>query len=357
MDTLDLVVTVGKTVVFFLAMVHAAPVMLWVERRGCALIQDRPGPNRVGPFGLLQPVADFLKMIMKEHAVPTNVNRMLYILGPFLTVIPAALTIAAIPFSSHLEIQGRIFPLQIAEIDVGIIYMLAIGSLGVYGILFGGWASNNKFSLMGAMRSASQIVSYELPLGLAAVASVMLFGTYSLREIALAQDGTTLFGFLPNWGVFYQPLGFIIFIVSAYAETNRLPFDLPETEAELVGGFHTEYGPLGFATYFLSEYMNMATMSALMATFYFGGWHLPYVSDATLVSWVGSQNIAALILLAVFFFKITVSMLVYVWVRWTLPRFRFDQLMDLAWKNLIPLALVNIIATALVIYVKEVVWK
>lgn len=357
MDILDLGITVGKTVVFFLAMVHAAPVMLWVERRGCALIQDRPGPNRVGPFGLLQPVADFLKMIMKEHVVPANVNKMLYILGPFLTVIPAALTIAALPFGSHLEIMGKTVPLQIAEIDVGVVYMLAIGSLGVYGILFGGWASNNKFSLIGAMRSASQIVSYELPLGLAAVASVMYFGTYSLREIALAQDGTFFHGLLPKWGIFFQPLGFLIFIVSAYAETNRLPFDLPETEAELVGGFHTEYGPLGFATYFLSEYMNMATMSALMATFYFGGWHLPWISDAMLVSWVGSQNIAAVISLLVFFLKIAFSMLLYVWVRWTLPRFRFDQLMDLAWKNLIPLALVNIVATALVLYAKEVLWK
>lgn len=357
MDLVDLGISAGKTVVFFLMMVHAAPIMLWVERRGCALIQDRPGPNRVGPFGLLQPVADFLKMIMKEHEVPSNVNRMLYILGPFLTVIPAALTIAAVPFGSHLEVLGKTVNLQIADLDVGIVYMLAIGSLGVYGILFGGWASNNKFSLIGAMRSASQIVSYELPLGLAAVASVMLFGTYSLREIALAQDGTFFHGLIPNWGVFYQPLGFLIFIVSAYAETNRLPFDLPETEAELVGGFHTEYGPLGFATYFLSEYMNMATMSALMATFYFGGWHIPWVSDATLVSWVGSQNIAGIIHVAVFFIKISLSMLVYVWVRWTLPRFRFDQLMDLAWKNLIPLALVNIVVTALVLYAQEVLWK
>lgn len=349
MDLVELGVNAAKTAVFFLMMVHAAPIMLWVERRGCALIQDRPGPNRVGPFGLFQPIADFLKMIMKEHQVPANVNRLLYILGPFLTVIPASLTIAALPFGNTFEAFGKTFTLQIADLDVGIVYMLAIGSLGVYGILFGGWASNNKFSLIGALRSASQIISYELPLGLAAAASVMFYGTFSLRDIALAQDGT-LWGFLPNWGIFLQPLGFLIFFISAYAETNRLPFDLPESEAELVGGFHTEYGPLGFATYFLSEYMNMATMSALITTFYFGAWHLPWISDAQLLSWVGSVNIVALIQVLTFFLKITFFMLVYVWVRWTLPRFRYDQLLDLAWKNLIPLAMINIVLTAVVMY-------
>lgn len=350
MDYTEIGITALKTIAFFLAMVHAAPIMLWVERRGCALIQDRPGPNRVGPFGLLQPVADFLKMIMKEHEVPSNVNRLLYVLGPFLTVIPASLTIAALPFGDKFEAFGKTFYLQIADLDVGIIYMLAIGSLGVYGILFGGWASNNKFSLIGAMRAASQIISYELPLGLAAAASIMLYGTFSLREIALSQDGTLLGGLLPNWGIFLQPLGFLIFLIAAYAETNRLPFDLPETEAELVGGFHTEYGPLGFATYFLSEYMNMATMSGLITTFYFGGWHLPWISDATLLQWLGSANLVAVVQVLTFFSKIVFFMLVYVWVRWTLPRFRYDQLITLAWKNLIPLSLINIVATAGIMY-------
>lgn len=351
MEWMDLLVIAVKTAVIYLGMVQVVPIMLIVERRGAALMQDRPGPNRVGPFGLFQPIADVIKMMMKEVAVPRQVNKALYLLGPFLVLFPASLVIAALPFGDFFTVFDKSYPLQVANIDVGVLYMLAVGSLGIYGILFGGWASNNKFSLIGAMRSSSQIISYEIPLGLAAVSSVLWYGSFNLREMVVTQQGTIL-GVLPNWGIFYQPLGFLLFFVSAFAETNRLPFDLPETEAELVAGFHTEYGPMDFGTFFMAEYMNMATMSGLMVAMYFGGWHLPWISDATLLGWLGSRNLLAVIQALTVIIKISFFMLVFVWVRWTLPRFRFDQLMRLAWKNLIPLGLINIVVTALIMYLK-----
>lgn len=349
MDTFSLLVTAIKTLAIYLLIIQVVPVMIYVERKIAALIQDRPGPNRVGPFGLFQPVADFIKLLMKEDPVPSNVNKFLYQLGPYLAVLPASLAIAALPLGDQFEIQGQTFLLQIADLDVGLLYIFAIGSLGIYGILFGGWASNNKFSLIGAMRSASQIVSYEIPLALGATGAVMVYGTLSLREMVFKQSGTFL-GVLPNWGIFVQPLGFLIFFVSAFAETNRLPFDLPETEAELVAGFHTEYGSMSFASYFMAEYIAMTTMSAVMTTIFFGGWQIPYVSDTWLLSVVGSKNILALIQVAVFMFKVMIFMCIFVWVRWTLPRFRFDQLMKLSWGNLIPLGLINIVLTAAAIY-------
>lgn len=351
MDWMDLLVIAVKTAVIYLGMVQVVPIMLIVERRGAALMQDRPGPNRVGPFGLFQPIADVIKMMMKEVAVPRQVNKALYLLGPFLVLFPASLVIAALPFGDFFTVFDKSYPLQVANIDVGVLYMLAVGSLGIYGILFGGWASNNKFSLIGAMRSSSQIISYEIPLGLAAVSSVLWYGSFNLREMVVTQQGTIL-GVLPNWGIFYQPLGFLLFFVSAFAETNRLPFDLPETEAELVAGFHTEYGSMDFGTFFMAEYMNMATMSGLMVAMYFGGWHLPWISDATLLGWLGSRNLLAVVQALTVIIKISFFMLVFVWVRWTLPRFRFDQLMRLAWKNLIPLGLINIVVTALIMYLK-----
>ena len=349
MDCLGFSLVFAKTLILYLAVIHTAPIMLWVERKGAALIQDRPGPNRVGPFGLFQPIADFVKFLFKEDPIPTHANRLLYLLGPFLVLMPASLVIAAIPFGDKAIVFSREVSLQIADLDVGLIYILAIGSLGIYGILFGGWASNNKFSLLGAMRSSSQIISYEIPLALAATGAVVIFGTFSLREMVLAQEGV-IFGFLPNWGIVYQPLGFLLFFVSAFAETNRLPFDLPETEAELVAGYHTEYGSMKFATFFMAEYMNLTSISAMMVTLYFGGWHLPWVSDAILLHSLGSQNLLAIVQLMTFFAKIGVFLCLFVWVRWTVPRFRFDQLMGLAWKNLIPLGLLNILVTALLLY-------
>lgn len=350
---MDFTLNTLKIFLLFFSIVNVVPVMLWVERRMCGLMQDRPGPNRVGPFGLLQAVADVIKFFWKMDPIPQNSNRFLYLIAPLLSVIPASLVIAAIPFGDHLMIGGKEFRLQITELNVAILYMMAIGSLGAYGILFGGWASNNKYSLMGALRAASQMISYEIPLGLAATGAVLFYGTYSLREMVLVQDGT-VFGFLPKWGVFFQPLGFLLFFITSLAETNRIPFDLPESEGELVAGFHTEYGSMKFAMFMMAEYMNLATMSALMTTLYFGGWHLPWVADSTLLSWLGgSRNLLALVQLGVFFAKVYTFLLVYVWIRWTLPRFRFDQLMRMAWRNLTPLALMNLVVTAVLLYFWE----
>lgn len=350
MNGLDFAIAALKAIVILVAVIQVVPVMIYVERKVAALIQDRPGPNRVGPFGLLQPVADALKFLLKEDPIPLNTNRLLYTLAPFLSLLPACLVIAALPIADKANLFGREITIQIAELDVSLIYVLAIGSLGVYGILFGGWASNNKFSLIGALRSASQMVSYELPLGLAAVGAVMIFGTFSLREMVVQQEGT-IFGVFPNWGIFYQPIGFFIFLIASFAETNRLPFDLPETEAELVAGFHTEYGSMKFATFFMAEYMNLATMAGLMTVIYFGGWHLPWISDAQLLEVLGSQNVLCLVQVATYILKVSVFMFLYVLIRWTLPRFRFDQLLQLSWGSLIPLGLLNIVVSAVLMYV------
>lgn len=356
-----------KVLLILVAFIQIVPVMIWAERKGAALIQDRPGPNRAGldftsrwpwkvlrPFahlGLLHPIADAVKFIFKEDPIPHHVNKFLYAVAPSLCLIPACLVVATLPFADSAVILGHTVQVQIADLDVAIIYMLAIGSLGVYGIMFGGWASNNKYSLIGAMRASSQIISYEIPLGLAAAAAVTVFGTFSLREITQMQEGT-LWGFLPNWGVFYQPVGFALLFISAFAETNRLPFDLPETEAELVAGFHTEYGSMKFAVFFMAEYMNMATISGIMTVLYFGGWKVPYVTDAQLLSTLGHQNLVALVQVGAFVAKLLVFMIIFVWVRWTIPRFRFDQLLRLAWGSLIPIGLVNLIITAAILY-----WK
>jgi len=349
MSALDLTIAALKAILILVGVIQVVPVMIYVERKVAALIQDRPGPNRVGPFGLLQPVADALKFLLKEDPIPLNTNRLLYTIAPFLSLLPACLVIAALPIADKAILFGKEITIQISDLDVSLIYVLAIGSLGVYGILFGGWASNNKFSLIGALRSASQMVSYELPLGLATVGAVMIYGTYSLREMVFFQEGT-LFGFLPKWGIFYQPLGFLIFLIASFAETNRLPFDLPETEAELVAGFHTEYGSMKFATFFMAEYMNLATMAGMMTVLYFGGWHLPWISDSQLLEILGSQNLLCVVQVLTYIVKVSVFLFLYVLIRWTLPRFRFDQLLQLAWTNLIPLGLINIAVSAVVMY-------
>ncbi len=352
MDWLDLTIIFVRTAVIYVAFIQVVPIMIWVERKGAALIQDRPGPNRVGPFGLLQPVADALKFLFKEDPIPKEVNKFLYAIAPFLILLPASLVVCAIPIGDYAVFFGRDVLLQVADLDVGLLFVLSIGSLGVYGILFGGWASSNKFSLLGAMRSSAQVISYEIPLALAAANAVMFYGTFNLRQMVFAQEGT-LFGFLPNWGIWYQPLGFLIFFIALFAETNRLPFDLPESEAELVGGYHTEYGSMKFAVFFMAEYINLATASGLMTTLYFGGWHLPWITDARLLELLGSRNLLALLQVATFTVKLSFFMIVFVWVRWTIPRFRFDQLMRVGWKNLLPLGLLNIIVTAIVLYLVE----
>ncbi len=321
-----------------------ATLMTWVERRGSAMMQDRLGPNRAGPFGLFQPLADGIKLFTKEDIIPEKAHKILFSLGPILFALPAFSAYAVIPFGDKLIVNGKEIILQVADVNVGFLYVVALGAMAVYGIVLGGWGSNNKYSILGGLRSTAQLISYEVPFGLSLLAVVLVYGTFSLREISLVQQGTFL-GFLPNWGIFKQPLGFILFIVTAYAEANRVPFDLPEAESEIVAGYHTEYGSMRLGLYLFGEYVNMYTLAALMVTLYFGAWHLPYIDMSKFLGPV-SYGIASFL---VFFLKTAFFLWLFVWVRWTVPRFRYDQVMGLGWKALIPLALVNLFITALCI--------
>jgi len=311
----------------------------YAERKVAAFIQDRLGPNRAGPFGLLQPMADGMKLIFKEEIIPLAANRFLFILGPALAMITAMLTGAVIPWGNKIEIFGRTVQLQIADINIGILYVFGVVSMGVYGIMIGSWASNNKYSLMGGLRAASQIISYELPMGLSLIALLMLTGTLSMKEMVEQQIAG-------NWNIIYQPLGFFIFLVCAFAECNRTPFDLPEAENELIGGYHAEYSSMKLGFYLFSEYINMFISSAVMASLYFGGYDIPFVNEA---SWGLSLNVMAVIGGAVLMTKIIFFLFLFMWVRWTIPRFRYDQLMNLGWKSLIPLALLNMLITGAVV--------
>ena len=302
------------------------------ERKFAGFFQDRVGPNRAGPWGLLQPLADGVKLFTKEEIIPTNANTFLFVLGPSLSMFTACITTAVIPWGQDLFLFGRQISLQVADINVGVLYVFGVVSLGVYGVMIGGWASNNKFSLLAAVRSASQNISYEIAMGLSIIALLMMTGTLSLREISEQQSGM-------NWNIFYQPLGFLIFIICSFAETNRTPFDLPECETELVGGHHTEYSSMKLGFYLFAEYINMFVSSAIMASLYFGGYNYPFMHL------ISNPNIAALLGVAVFFTKILLFIFFFIWVRWTVPRFRYDQLMKLGWKVLIPLAIVNIALT------------
>lgn len=309
----------------------------YAERKVAAILQDRVGPNRAGPFGLLQPLADGVKFFMKEEIIPRDANKFLFILGPCLAMLTSTLTSAVIPWSQTLIIDGREIALQVADINIGVLYVFGIVSIGVYGIMIGGWASNNKYSLLGAVRASSQMISYELGLGLSLIAVIMMAGTLSVSEIVEQQRGG-------NWNIFYQPLGFLIFLICAFAETNRAPFDLPESETELIGGYHTEYSSMKLGFYLFSEYINMFVSSAFIATLYFGGYNFPFMDSLGL-----SHNAITIIGLLVFFAKIFFFIFLFMWVRWTLPRFRYDQLMRLGWKVLIPLAILNILITGGVI--------
>lgn len=309
----------------------------YAERKLAAFIQDRVGPNRAGPFGILQPLADGVKMFFKEEIIPSSANRLLFIVGPSLAMLTACMASAVIPWGPDITIAGRTVSLQVTDINVGILYIFGVVSLGVYGIMIGGWASNNKFSLLGAIRAASQNISYEIAMGLSIIALLMVTGTLSLREITAQQSGF-------SWNVFYQPLGFLIFLVCAFAETNRTPFDLPECETELVGGYHTEYSSMKLGFYLFAEYINMFVSSAVMATLFFGGYNFPFMNDLGL-----SPNWIALLGVVAMFLKIFFFLFFFIWVRWTIPRFRYDQLMRLGWNILIPLAIANIVITGLVI--------
>ena len=310
----------------------------WAERKVAAVIQDRRGPNRAGPFGLLQPVADGLKLFMKEEIIPSSSSKFLFIAGPALAMITALMTSAVIPWGPSVNLFGREINLQIADINIGMLYVFGVVSLGVYGIMIGGWASNNKFSLLAAIRGASQMISYELAMGLCLIAVLMLTGSLRLSVIVGEQIGGL-------WNVVYQPLGFMIFFVCALAECNRTPFDLPEAENELNFGYHQEYSSMKLGFYLFAEYINMFISGVVMSTLYFGGYDIPFVNEAEWGNawWVGLIGFGVLMAKALFF------VFVFMWIRWTIPRFRYDQLMNLGWKALIPLALLNMVATAVVI--------
>jgi len=309
------------------------------ERKVAAFLQDRIGPNRAGIFGLLQPLADGGKLFFKEEIIPLVSSKFLFILGPCLAMITALLTSAVIPWGKTPYLFNRDITLQIADINIGILYIFGVVSLGVYGIMIGGWASNNKFSLLAAIRGASQMVSYELPMGLALIALLMVVGDLRMSVIVNNQINH-------SWHIIYQPLGFLIFFVCALAECNRTPFDLPEAENELNFGYHQEYSSMKLGFYLFAEYINMFISSAVMATLFLGGYDIPFVNEA---SWGLNQNLLAFIGFAVLMSKIFFFLFVFIWIRWTIPRFRYDQLMNLGWKKLIPLALFNMVITAAIV--------
>ncbi|MCA5003976.1 NADH-quinone oxidoreductase subunit NuoH [Sphingobacterium bovistauri] len=312
------------------------------ERKIAGFMQDRHGPDRAGIFGILQPLCDGGKFFFKEEIIPAGAHKSLFILGPVIAIITACISSAVIPWGQNLVIDGRSIPLQVADVNIGVLYVFGVIALGVYGIMLGGWASNNKFSLMGAIRAASQSISYEIGMGLSLIALLMVTGTLQLGEIVAQQSGFV------NWNIWVQPLGFLIFITCAFAECNRVPFDLPECETELVGGYHTEYSSMKLGLYMFSEYINMFVSSALMATLYFGGYNFPFMYDLGL-----SENWITIIGVLVFFLKIFGFIFFFMWIRWTLPRFRYDQLMNLGWKILIPLAIANIVLTGVITLIKD----
>lgn len=377
-DGFEIAVNCIKLVLVFLMMVQAVPILVWLERRGSAFIQNRFGPNRVGPLGLMQLLADAVKFLTKEEFAPAHGVKFLFYAAPVFALIPGAVAFSAIPMSTPLHVDAfemfgsqwgpYTFLIQGYEIGVGIVFILGISSLAAYTILMAGWGSGNKFSLMGALRASAQIISYELALGLSIVGIILLYGTFNLSDMIQSQIGWLSFNFmgykvtsefLPNWGIFYQPLGAILFFAATFAESNRLPFDLAEGEAELVAGFHTEYGGFKMLMFFIGEYGHMMIASGLMATFFFGGYSLGWVTPEQVHTWAthicetatGASALTALVHFLVFTVKFAVFLWIFIWVRWTLPRFRYDQLMDLGWKTMLPWALANTIITALVIYV------
>jgi len=326
-------------VVIFAFTMIMAMYSTWAERKVAAFLQDRVGPNRAGWGGLLQPLADGMKLFAKEEFEPNTKNRFLFFVGPAIAMSTALMTSAVIPWGDKLHIFGRDVILQATDIDVSLLYIFGIVSVGVYGIMIGGWASNNKFSLMGAVRAASQMVSYEVAMGLSIIALLMMTGTLSLKQICIDQPGM-------HWNVFYQPLSFLIFLICAFAETNRTPFDLAECESELIGGYHTEYSSMKMGFYLFAEYANMFISSTLISVLFFGGYNYPGMAWAV-EHW--GVNIANVIGIGALFVKLCFFIFFFMWIRWTIPRFRYDQLMNLGWKILIPLSIANIIITGICI--------
>ncbi len=329
----DLIITVAKILAIVLVVLLGVAYMTLAERKVSAFIQWRKGPNRVGPWGLLQPIADGLKFVLKEDFTPPGANRALHTLAPMLVMMPALITYAVIPFGGTLPILGHEVRLIVADLSIGILFIFAIASLGVYGIAVGGWSSNNKYALLGSLRASAQMISYEIALGLAVIPVIMFVGSLKLTDIVAHQGANP-------WFVLSQPLSCLLFVIAAFAETNRLPFDLPEAESELVAGYHTEYSSMKFAMFMLGEYVNMMTASALIVTLFFGGYHLPWVEG--LAFFGAHPGWLALLQIATFLAKVCVWLFIFLWVRWSLPRFRYDQLMGLGWRVLLPLALANL---------------
>ena len=337
-------------VALFAVSLGIAAYSTWGERKVAAALQDRIGPNRAGPFGLLQPLADGGKLFFKEGFIPANAEKFLFILGPAITMFIALITGAVIPWGKTLNIGGESFALQIANVDVGVLFLVGMVSIGVYGMMIGGWASNNKYSLIGAIRASSQMISYELAMGLSLLSIIMMSGSLDLNKIVTDQGSGKLWGLFEvdgfNWNILYQPLAFLIFFVAAMAETNRHPFDLPECESELVNGYMTEYSSMDFGMYMFVEYVNMFISNALIATLFFGGFNYPGINWVT-ENW--GENIAGILSILAILTKAIIGILIFMWIRWTIPRFRYDQLMHLGWKTLIPLALINLMITGAVI--------
>ncbi len=346
METAFILEKLILVVIIFVITLVIAMYSTLAERKIAGFMQDRYGPDRAGIGGILQPLCDGGKFFFKEEIIPAGAHKALFILGPTLAIITACISSAVIPWGQNLTIGDKTITLQVADVNIGVLYIFGVIALGVYGIMLGGWASNNKFSLMGAIRAASQSISYEIAMGLSIIALLMVTQTLSIGEIVAQQSGFV------NWNIWAQPLGFLIFMVCAFAECNRVPFDLPECETELVGGYHTEYSSMKLGLYMFSEYINMFVSSSLMAALYFGGYNFPFMYDLGL-----SENWITIIGVLVFFLKIFGFIFFFMWIRWTLPRFRYDQLMNLGWKMLIPLAIANIVLTGVVTIVVDEYFK
>ncbi len=334
---IDILITVLKVVVVELVLLTAVAYTVYAERKVSAFVQNRIGPNRVGPKGLLQPIVDVVKLLMKEDIVPANANKFVHSLAPGISIFVALSTIAVVPFGDKILIAGREIKLQIADVNIGILYVLALLSLGVYGITLSGWASNSKYSLLGGLRSSAQMLSYELSMGLSVIGIILINGSFKLDTIVQNQYGW-------KWNIILQPIGFITFLIASFAETNRTPFDLPEAEQELVGGYHTEYSSMKFAMFFLAEYAAVIVSSSVITTLFLGGWQFPYLQTFGLPAMAVS-----IIQILTFCVKVLFMVLFFIWVRWTIPRFRYDQLMRIGWTVMLPLALLNLVATALVV--------
>jgi NADH-quinone oxidoreductase subunit H len=382
-DVFEISVNFIKMVVIFLMMVQIVPLLVWVERRGSAYIQNRFGPNRVGPLGLMQLLADAVKFLTKEAFVPARGYPFIYYVAPVVAMIPATLALNALPLSVPISVEAfemfgqswgpYVFKFQGYDFGIGIVFVLGVSSLAAYALLLAGYGSNNKYSMYGALRASAQTISYELAMGLSIVGVILLFNTFSFTEMVTAQTAPLNFAwfgekiqpsqYIPNWGIFYQPLGALILFAAMFAEANRLPFDLPEAEGELVAGYHTEYSGFKFNMFFIGEYGHMFVASALMVIFFFGGYTIyPWLTPETVSQWFAGMSptkislFTALVLHVVLMAKVVFFLWIFIWVRWTLPRFRYDQLMDLGWRTMLPWALFNTVATAVVILVMRQNW-